>query len=220
KSADQLMNAIVNAGLCDPGANGPTARLARLPVAVNGKHEPPFPCKLERWSPDKRYSVQDLINGLQFEIVESSRSKHHSRQAKNLEGTGEDQIWTPCPEENVVLAALKKHNIYKSPLGEDKHDITCPWVNEHTRGVDNGTAYFEPDDNYPLGGFKCLHGHCADRHIRDLLHKLEVDIQAARMKPIIRVVKGEIHRIVDAAERELASKSQYYQRGGLIVSVY
>ena len=35
--ADRLMNAIVAAGLCDPGANGPRARLARLPVAVNGK---------------------------------------------------------------------------------------------------------------------------------------------------------------------------------------
>jgi hypothetical protein len=33
--ADRLMNAIVGAGLCDPGANGPRARLARLPVAVN-----------------------------------------------------------------------------------------------------------------------------------------------------------------------------------------
>ena len=40
--ADRLMNAIVAAGLCDPGANGPRARLARLPVAVNGKHSPVF----------------------------------------------------------------------------------------------------------------------------------------------------------------------------------
>ena len=32
-AADRLMNAIVAAGLCDPGANGPRARLARLPVA-------------------------------------------------------------------------------------------------------------------------------------------------------------------------------------------
>ena len=30
-AADRLMNAIVAAGLCDPGANGPRARLARLP---------------------------------------------------------------------------------------------------------------------------------------------------------------------------------------------
>ena len=52
KIADQLMNAIVNAGLCDPGANGPTARLARLPVAVNGKHNPSFNCQLKLWSPE------------------------------------------------------------------------------------------------------------------------------------------------------------------------
>ena len=44
--ADRLMNAIVAAGLCDPGANGPRARLARLPVAVNGKHSPPFSCRM------------------------------------------------------------------------------------------------------------------------------------------------------------------------------
>jgi hypothetical protein len=42
-TADQLMNAIVAAGLCDPGANGPRARLARLPIAINGKHTPPLP---------------------------------------------------------------------------------------------------------------------------------------------------------------------------------
>ena len=39
--SDRLMNAIIAAGLCDPGAGGPTARLARLPVGANGKHEPP-----------------------------------------------------------------------------------------------------------------------------------------------------------------------------------
>ena len=44
-TADRLMNAIIAAGLCDPGANGPRARLARLPVATNGKHTPPFACR-------------------------------------------------------------------------------------------------------------------------------------------------------------------------------
>lgn len=220
KTADQLMNAIVNGGLCDPGANGPTARLARLPVAVNGKHAPPFLCKLITWAPDKRYSVQELVDGLQLEIVELDRSKKPRGQAKNFEDIDDDQIWTPRPNENAVLAALRQHNIYKSPLGEGKHDITCPWANEHTGGIDSGSAYFEPDDNYPIGGFKCLHGHCAKRHIRDLLRILDVNVKSARMKPTIRVIKGEIHRIVDAAERELANTSQYYQRGGLIVSVY
>lgn len=44
--ADRLMHAIVAAGLCDPGANGPRTRLGRLPIAVNGKHEPPFRCRM------------------------------------------------------------------------------------------------------------------------------------------------------------------------------
>ncbi len=34
------------------------------------------------------------------------------------------------------------------------------------------------------------------------------------------MIKGEIHRIIDMAERELATNQQYYQRGGVIVSVY
>ncbi|MBF0213384.1 MAG: hypothetical protein HQM00_07460 [Magnetococcales bacterium] len=125
----------------------------------------------------------------------------------------------PRPEENAVLAGLRDRGLYKGPLGDGKHDMTCPWVEEHTDGIDGGTAYFEPDDNWPTGGFNCLHGHCAQRHIRDLLNFLGVDVQAARMKSRIRVVPGEINRIVDAAERELAQTRRHYQRGGLIVTV-
>ena len=220
KTADQLMNAIVNAGLCDPGANGPTARLARLPVAVNGKHEPLFHCKLRGWEPKKRYSMQEIVDGLQLEMIETKRTKQKFNQPEDAHATDGEQIWTPRPEENAVLAALRSRNLYKLPLGEGKYDITCPWVNEHTNCIDSGTAYFEPDDNYPLGGYKCQHGHCSHRHIRDLLRFLDVDVKSARMKSTIRVVKGEIHRIVDIAERELAVAQQYYQRGGIIVSVY
>ncbi|MBF0422162.1 MAG: hypothetical protein HQL73_04140 [Magnetococcales bacterium] len=125
----------------------------------------------------------------------------------------------PRPDENAILAGLRDRGLYKGPLGDGKHDITCPWVDTHTGGMDGGSAYFEPDNNWPIGGFKCLHGHCADRHIRDLLTFLAVDVHAARMKPLIRVVPGEIHRVVDAAERELAQSRRHYQRGGLIVTV-
>ena len=85
--------------------------------------------------------------------------------------------------------------------------------------MNGGTAYFEPDDNWPIGGFKCLHGHCAERRVRDLLRFVDIEVSAARMKPTICVVAGEIHRVVDAAERELAHSHRHYQRGGLIVTV-
>ncbi len=219
KVAENLVNAIINAGLCDPGANGPTARLARLPVAVNGKHKPEFHCQLESWEPQKRYSIEELIDGLQLEMVEK-KVKSNTRQTEETNDADCEEIWSPCPKENAILTALRDQKLYKTPLGECKHDITCPWVNEHTHAIDSGTAYFEPDDNYPIGGFKCLHGHCSNRHIRDLLRFLNVDVKAARMKPTIRVIKGELHRIVDMAERELALGQQYFQRGGIIVRVY
>ena len=55
--------------------------------------------------------------------------------------------------------------------------------------------------------------------MRDLLRFVDIDPSDARMRPTIRVVAGEIHRIVDAAERELARVGRHYQRGGLIVTV-
>jgi hypothetical protein len=140
------------------------------------------------------------------------------RHAQERPGDG-DPVWIPRPEENTVLAALRVHGLYKAPLGDGKHDITGPWVKDHTGEVNGGTAYFEPDDNWPIGGFKCLHGHCVDRHVRDLLQFLNVEVNAARMKSTIRVIAGEIHRVVDAAERELAHSQRHYQRGGLIVTV-
>lgn len=217
--ADRLMNAIVAAGLCDPGANGPQARLARLPVAVNGKHVPPFSCRMRMWSPSLRYSIDELVSGLQLEMAATERPNRQGKGRVAEPPVDGDQVWIPRPAENAVLVALRALGFYKAPLGDGKHNITCPWVNEHTGEADGGTAYFEPDDHWPIGGFKCLHGHCAERHIRDLLRLLSIDVSEARMKPTIRVVAGEIHRVVDAAERELAHSRRYYQRGGLIVTV-
>ncbi len=210
-AADQLMNAIVDAGLCDPGANGPRARLARLPVAVNGKHAPPFQCRMAEWSPELRYTVDELVDGLQLEMALTGRPKRQkTRPAQERPGDG-DPVWIPRPEENAVLATLRVHGLYKAPLGDGKHDITCPWVKDHTGEVNGGTAYFEPDDNWPIGGFKCLHGHCVGRHVRDLLNFLNVEVNAARMKPTIRVMAGEIHRVVDAAgEGDHEKEDQQY----------
>ena len=219
KLADGLMNAIVSAGLCDPGANGPRTRLARLPVAVNGKHSPPFPCRMVTWAPDLRYSVRELEEGLAFKIAQPAGSSRQARCRSSAAPVDGDPILIPPPAENAIIAALNSRGLYKSPLGGGRHDITCPWVEAHTGMVDHGTAYFEPDEKWPIGGFKCLHGHCAGRHISDLLGFLEIDLASARMTPTIRVVPGEIHRGVDSAERLLARSERYYQRGGLIVTV-
>jgi hypothetical protein len=78
--ADRLMNTIVTAGLCDPGANGPRARLARLPVAINSKHSPAFRCRMQVWSPGLRYSVEEMVDGLQLEMTQAGRPKRQGRR--------------------------------------------------------------------------------------------------------------------------------------------
>jgi hypothetical protein len=152
-------------------------------------------------------------------MAQAGRPKRQTGRSPQERPADGDPVWIPRPEENAVIARLRDRGLYKVLLGDGKHDITCPWVREHTGAVDGGTAYFEPGDQWPIGRFKCLHGHCADRHIRDLLRFLEVEPGAARMRPTIRVVPGEIHRIVDAAEHELAQSQRHYQRGGLIITV-
>ncbi|TVT61038.1 MAG: hypothetical protein FHK80_00475 [Azoarcus sp. PHD] len=66
--ASRLMTAIIKKGLCDPGAGGPTARYARLPQGFNSKHTTPFVCRLVEWSPDHRYTVDEIAAGFGLDL--------------------------------------------------------------------------------------------------------------------------------------------------------
>lgn len=74
--AKKIHDAIIKAGFCDPGASGPASRWARLPVGINGKPKyrdvsgKPFRCKLIQWNPEKRYAVQEIIEGLKLNIAD------------------------------------------------------------------------------------------------------------------------------------------------------
>jgi len=229
--AVRLLNAVIAAGLCDAGATGPLSRWARLPVAINGKPKyadeagVPFRCRLVEWRPGKRCTPQEIVDRLELELAPAGRPKKPAKASAPFKdvprraGSGADDVLTPKSEENPVVTMLKARGLYKTPLGSGRHDVTCPWVHEHTDELDTGAAYFEPDDTFPIGGFCCQHSHRDKYHIRALLDFLAVPVAEARHKPVIRVVAGDMHRVVDAAERELANRGRHYQAGGLIVSV-
>ena len=213
-----LNQSMVEAGMCDPGAKSPPTRWGRLPFASNGKTEPAFECKLVEFHPERRYTIDEIVERLELAPPIEARKKTPGRKAAAIDRNA-DGVYVPRPDENEVIAALKKRGLYKQPLGSGKHDITCPWVHEHTDQHDHGSAYFEPSDLYPVGGFKCQHSHGDKHRIGALLEFLGVTFQAAKHRPTIKVEAGELHRIVDAAEAVLAESARYYQRGGLIVSV-
>ncbi len=221
---DALQEAFVGASLCDPGAKGPASRLGRLPVGINGKpkYQPPHACRLVSFNSERRYSIEDIITGLELQPPAPpgrNKVKPGSSAKVSEDRQPEGDVLRPRTAENAVLTALRSRRLYKAPLGSGKHDITCPWVAEHTDQIDHGTAYFEPTDLYPVGGFKCLHGACAARRMGELLLHLNVTVAEAKHKPAIMVAAGELHRVVDAAERVLSESGRYYQRGGLIVTV-
>lgn len=56
-------------------------------------------------------------------------------------------------------------------------------------------------------------------NIHALLEFLDIPVSLAGMKSVIRVMKGQLHNIVNFAEQELAKTGLYYQYGGLIVTV-
>lgn len=65
-AAEALQEALIAAGLCDPDADGPSARYGRLPFGINGKHSPPFACRLIEWHPERRYTLAQIMTGLQL----------------------------------------------------------------------------------------------------------------------------------------------------------
>jgi len=225
EKATAILDAFINKGWCDAGAAGPMSRWARLPVGINGKPKyqgesgKPFQCRITEWNPDRRYSPEAMVE--EFQLVLDNKPVRESGSSagpNSVDMTG--GVYFPVNIENPVIAALKERSLYKTPLGSAKHDMTCPWVGEHTDAIDSGTAYFEPDDHYPMGGFSCMHSHRDKYHIRELLNHLGIEQEAVRHKPLIRVVAGEMHRVVDAAEKVLAENGRHYQTGGLIAMVY
>jgi hypothetical protein len=194
--ADELKEKLIEAGLCDSGATGGTARWMRLPVGINGRLKygsPAHRCRLTQWRPDLKYTVEELHSKLQLRrphtAVESITDRTSLAVKAVDANSGDDAA--------LVITALKEQGLYKNDLGSGKHNITCPWVKDHTDSLDNGAAYFEPSRKYPTGGFRCHHSHGNLFHIRHLkeflgIGPVHVDsvevVHAQQLPPALRPV--------------------------------
>lgn len=226
--ANQLLDAAIAAGLCDAGAAGAQSRWLRLPVGINGKVKhankagQPFQCRLIEWNPERTYTPKEIMDGLGLEpppaVAPKSQAMPNAAHSPYDQDEADD-VFTPRSAENPVITALKTRGLYKTPLGSGKHDITCPWCNEHTDGLDTGAAYFEPNDTYPVGGFRCQHSHGGVYKTKQFFEALGIKSGEAKHKAVIRIVEGELHRVVNSAEKELARNGRHYQAGGLIVTI-
>jgi hypothetical protein len=225
---EDAQSLIAQAGLCDKGAQGMT-RWVRLPNGCNGKpkHADPdgkgFRCKLTAWNPAVSYELDDLVARLvpdgAFGLCSSSQQKSpHTVKIRASRHGISDEVFIRASDEHPVVTALKERGLYKRETSPGIHDITCPWVEEHT-GPDNGAAYLEPSPRHPLGGFKCHHTHGENYKLKDMLEALGKTRSDVRNRPVIRIIEGELMSVMSAAQVVLAQTGQYFQSGGSIVKV-
>ena len=211
---------LINEKLCDPGASGAAARWSRLPVGINGKPKygsPSHSCNLVWWKPECRYSIAQLTERLDIRLITSlPKLNVLNREEKSIHFLGSDSKST----ENPVITKLKSLGLYKHQTVVGTHEITCPWVIEHTDQVDHGTAYFEPSPKFISGGFKCHHGHGSKITLSKFLEEIEVTQSEARNLPQVVVKAGDIPRIVGSVEKILADEEVFFIRGGVVVSLY
>ena len=80
-----------------------------------------------------------------------------------------------------VEAFLKAHGIAyneRDRHGGVQYIVTCPWANLHSSRSKADSAVFVYPDGKP--GFKCMHGHCTDKHWQEYREFYEPDAYRKR----------------------------------------
>lgn len=219
REVERLQQLVADAGLTDKGALG-MMRWVRLPNGSNGKpaytnEVGAFRCRLHAWRPECTYSakaLRDAVGVPEKTSVPRSTTRPPSPSKQRQPG----QVFFPKATENPVVKAFKDRGLYKRILSPGKHEVTCPWVEEHTDGLDTGAAYFEPNEKFRGGGFCCQHSHKDDYHIGQLLDHFGLSPVEGRYKALIRTEAGEMNAILAAAEEVLVETGGLYQSGGMI----
>ncbi len=86
---------------------------------------------------------------------------------------------------------------------DDKHNVTCPWREEHSGpSADSATVVFEAVPFERGAGFKCMHAHCADRGIDDV-----VDLHADAVMGHLTPVEDAAAVVVEQAINDLPSNA-------------
>lgn len=183
KYYESVINALVDAGLTDPGAKG-AYRWFRLPFGINSKAEhvkkgiaPKV--KLIKFEPTRRYTLKEIVKAFDL-ITAGSLSKKSKSVAVS----------------DTTLTALKEKGLLKKQIESGKFDISCPWKHEHTGKTDHGAVYFAPaPDNSFAGGFICQHGHCKGRNIVDLKKILGIPTNASGTEETARTIDDALAKI-------------------------
>jgi hypothetical protein len=79
-----------------------------------------------------------------------------------------------------AVALFKEAELLGDSIDPDtgKWSVRCPWERDHSganggNGADTDTVIFQGETTDSPPGFKCLHAHCAERSLKDVLEALD-----------------------------------------------
>ena len=153
---DSVLYSLALAGHNDPGFRSAT-RLARLPGSL---HRSGFEARIIEWNRSARFHLADLFPRFNIPLEQP-------RKARSLTPGKHTQLATVT--DSVYDWLLEVHPLYGH--SDQWLFIECPWRHRHTDKAQgaSSTAYSPLDYGQGGRGFKCLHGHCADKHVGDFL---------------------------------------------------
>lgn len=163
--AESIVNAMIAQGLSkdgsDPGMKGVT-RYGRLPGGWNNKESLKTPHRVTAYEDTRGcnyYTAEEIIDAYDLDLDAVGHLSGGS-----IEGSI-DQIDRLVVTHDPIYKIFEKADLIKYQNGE-KIEVTCPWVDTHTDGVDNGTALLiQPGGGL---GFQCHHGHCEHKTLKDI----------------------------------------------------
>jgi hypothetical protein len=156
------------AGGRDPGMKSIT-RYGRLPAGINGKPSANnWHVVMTAFRPNRKFTFNELVVlfGLDDKGVEDIEPPVEHRLS-----IGDDKLEQVEDIRMSFVAATRAAGLDPTPRASDpdKFDLTCPWVEDHTRRVRSGTIMKLPSAESPTYYFKCHHGHCESRRMGELI---------------------------------------------------
>ena len=163
--AESIVNAMVAQGLSkdgkDPGMKGVT-RYGRLPGGWNNKESLDKPHRVTAYKDTRGcnyYTAEQIIEAYELDLAAVAHLSNGDIQGDV------DQLDVLTAQNDPIYKMFDSLGLIKYIQGH-KIEITCPWVDDHTGGIDNGAALLI----LPGGGlgFKCHHGHDEHKTLDDV----------------------------------------------------
>lgn len=164
----ELMDALIRGFIdkqflgVDPGSGG-VNRVFRPPAGINAKPRARgWPVRLAEWNGDARYTPTELARAFGIDLV--PRNWQPRTATLDVEETA--AAWL------ALVDLLESADMIKGGGAVDLGgwvQVRCPWTAEHSGRAETGAALRVPaEENGWVGGFRCHHGGCRDRGMREL----------------------------------------------------